>query len=68
MIEHSPSAAKAGATVGIGAAGTSYTYLGLPMADLVGLGTLIYLLAQVIVIAPKVVAEIRRWFTRKGRP
>jgi len=59
MIEHSGTAAKTATTVGVGAAGTSYTYFGLPMADIVGLATLVYLLFQTVVIAPKAWAALR---------
>jgi len=68
MIEHTDTVTRAGANVGVGAAGTSYTYLGLPMADLVGLATLVYLLFQTIVLAPKAFATLRNWFTRWRNP
>jgi len=58
MITHADTAAKTATTVGVGAAGTSYTYLGLPMADLVGLVTIVYLLCQIAALAPKAYAAL----------
>jgi len=66
MIEQTSTAAKAGATIGVGAAGTTYTYLGLPMADLVGLITIVYLLVQTIRTLAPLLADLRRWFKRRG--
>jgi len=53
MIEQTGTVAKGGTVVGVGVAGTSYTYLGLPMADLVGLITIVYLLVQIVVSVRK---------------
>jgi len=61
MIANADTAARTAATTSIGAAGASYTYLGLPMADLVGLVTIVYLLIQIIAIAPKALANLRAW-------
>lgn len=46
----------------VGVAGATYTYFGLPLSAWVSLATLIYLVLQIIVIAPKVVAAIKRFF------
>lgn len=64
MFEHADTVAKAGAHVSVGAAGASYTYFGLPMSDLVGLVTIVYLLLQIIASAPKAVANLRHWLSR----
>jgi len=67
MIEQSSTAAKAAATVGIGAAGTSYTYLGLPMSDLVGLITIVYLLVQTARTLAPLVTDLRCWLKRRRK-
>jgi len=68
MIESSSTAAKTGATAFAGAAGTSYTYFGLPMADLVGLATIVYLVSQTIPNLRRLLADLWRWLARKVSP
>lgn len=63
MFEHADTAARAGAHAAVGAAGASYTYFGLPMSDLVGLVTIVYLLIQIVASAPKALANVRHWLS-----
>jgi len=65
MIEHTDTLTKVGATAGVGAAGASYTYLGLPLADLMGLATIVYLVAQTIRTLAPMVADLRGWLRRR---
>jgi len=65
MVEYSDPAARAAATVGVGAASTSYTYLGLPLADLIGFVTIGYLLVQTGVTLRPHVVDLYRWLKRR---
>jgi len=58
MLQSADTVARTGTTTAVGAAGTSYTYLGLPMADIVGLVTIVYLAVQII-------GSLRNFFTRR---
>lgn len=42
------------------------TFFGIPLPELVLIATLIYTVAQLIVVAPKVWAVVRQWFKRDG--
>jgi len=65
MIEPTDTLTKVGATASVGAAGASYTYLGLPLADLMGLATIVYLIAQILCTLAPLVADLRCWFKRR---
>jgi len=67
MMTHADTAARTATNVGVGAAGTSYTYFGLPMADLVGLFTLLYLLVQIVSSVRKLIADLRHGSTRRKK-
>lgn len=43
----------------------SMTYLGIPLSQWVLIVTLVYTVAQIIIIAPKVFAVLRSWFKRE---
>ena len=53
------------AKVGVGVSGSLYSLLDMPLSRLVACATFFYMLCQIIVIAPKVVAVIQTLFTRK---
>lgn len=57
--------ASAGTRTTVGVAGAGYTWLGLPLSDVVAIFTIVYLTFQIISLAPKVFEVIKRIF-KKG--
>ena len=58
--------AEVSAKAGASAAGYTYVYFGMPLSQWVAVFTIVYLVCQVIVLAPKVIATILNFF-RKGK-
>lgn len=58
---------EAAAKAGIGAGGSIYSYLDLPLSVLVAAATLVFMVFQIIVILPKVISTIKGFF-KKSKP
>jgi hypothetical protein len=52
--------------ISIGVSGSLYSAMALPLSTWVAIATFVYMLCQIVVIAPKVFAVIRRFF-KKGK-
>lgn len=61
MIERTGDVADFGTKAAVGAAGATYTYLGLPASVWVSVFTIVYLITHTVAVAPKAIETIKRW-------
>lgn len=64
MIERTGDLADIGTRATIGVAGAGYTYFGLPMSDLVGVVTIVYLLVSTLANIPRAVENVQGWIKK----
>lgn len=53
--------------ISIGVSGSLYSAMALPLSTWVAFATLVYMLCQIVVIAPKVIATVCKFLKKKGK-